>query len=208
MTKLYNAASAGSYEPLTDDEKEKMSDKEIEKWEQKIKDPLLKNDTTLSGVMTAMQSAMSSAVEINGKKYSFSSFGIHTLGYLNAADNEQNAYHIDGDEDDTNTSGNTDKLMAAINNDPDSVMTFMQQISNNLYKAIGDKMSSTSLSSAFTIYNDKQMSTEYSDYTKLIKEWETKISDKEEYYYKKFSAMESSLAKLNSTQSSLSSYFS
>lgn len=30
MTKLYNAASAGSYEPLTDDEKEKMSDKEIE----------------------------------------------------------------------------------------------------------------------------------------------------------------------------------
>ena len=208
MTKLYNAASAGSYEPLTDDEKEKMSDKEIEKWEQKIKDSLLKNDTTLSGVMTAMQSAMSSAVEINGKKYSFSSFGIHTLGYLNAADNEQNAYHIDGDEDDTNTSGNTDKLMAAINNDPDSVMTFMQQISNNLYKAIGDKMSSTSLSSAFTIYNDKQMSTEYSDYTKLIKEWETKISDKEEYYYKKFSAMESSLAKLNSTQSSLSSYFS
>ena len=185
MTKLYNAASAGSYEPLTDDEKEKMSDKEIEKWEQKIKDSLLKNDTTLSGVMTAMQSAMSSAVEINGKKYSFSSFGIHTLGYLNAADNEQNAYHIDGDEDDTNTSGNTDKLMAAINNDPDNVMTFMQQISNNLYKAIGDKMSSTSLSSAFTIYNDKQMSTEYSNYTKLIKEWETKISDKEDYYYKK-----------------------
>lgn len=42
MTKLYNAASAGSYEPLTDDEKEKMSDKEIEKWEQKIKDSLLK----------------------------------------------------------------------------------------------------------------------------------------------------------------------
>ena len=98
--------------------------------------------------------------------------------------------------------------MAAINNDPDSVMTFMQQISNNLYKAIGDKMSSTTLSSAFTIYNDKQMSTEYSDYTKLIKEWETKISDKEEYYYNKFSTMESSLAKLNSTQSSLSSYFS
>lgn len=74
--------------------------------------------------------------------------------------------------------------MAAINNDPDNVMTFMQQISNNLYKAIGDKMSSTSLSSAFTIYNDKQMSTEYSNYTKLIKEWETKISDKEDYYYK------------------------
>lgn len=208
MTKLYNASSSKGYEPLTDDEKDSMSDKEIEKWETKIKDSLLRNDSTLNGVMSAMTSAMSQAVEIDGKKYSLSSFGIHTLGYLNAADNEQNAYHIDGDEDDTNTSGNADKLMTAISEDPDTVMQFMQQVTTNLYNAIGDKMKSTTLSSAFTIYNDKQMATQYTDYTKLIKEWETKISDKEDYYYKKFSSMESALVKLNSTQSSLSGYFS
>lgn len=208
MTKLYNADSSKGYDPLTDDEKDSMSDKEIEKWETKIKDSLLRNDTTLSGVMSAMTTAMSQAVEINGKKYSLSSFGIHTLGYLNAADNEQNAYHIDGDEDDTNTSGNADKLMTAISEDPDTVMQFMQQVTTNLYNAIGDKMKSTTLSSAFTIYNDKQMATQYTDYTKLIKEWETKISNKEDYYYKKFSSMESALTKLNSTQSSLSRYFS
>ena len=208
MTKLYNADSSKGYDPLTDDEKDSMSDKEIEKWETKIKDSLLRNDTTLSGVMSAMTTAMSQAVEINGKKYSLSSFGIHTLGYLNAADNEQNAYHIDGDEDDTNTSGNADKLMTAISEDPDTVMQFMQQVTTNLYNAIGDKMKSTTLSSAFTIYNDKQMATQYTDYTKLIKEWETKISNKEDYYYKKFSSMESALTKLNSTQSSLSGYFS
>ena len=34
-----------------------------------------------------------------------SDFGIKTLGYYNAPKNEQNAFHIDGDEDDTNTSG-------------------------------------------------------------------------------------------------------
>lgn len=208
MTKLYNADSSKGYDPLTDDEKDSMSDKEIEKWETKIKDSLLRNDTTLSGVMSAMTTAMSQAVEINGKKYSLSSFGIHTLGYLNAAKNEQNAYHIDGDEDDTNTTGNADKLMTAISEDPDTVMQFMQQVTTNLYNAIGDKMKSTTLSSAFTIYNDKQMATQYTDYTKLIKEWETKISDKEDYYYKKFSSMESALTKLNSTQSSLSGYFS
>lgn len=208
MTKLYNASSSKGYEPLTDDEKDAMSDKEIEKWETKIKDSLLRNDTTLSDVMSAMTMAMSQAVEINGKKYSLSSFGIHTLGYLNAAENEQNAYHIDGDEDDTNTSGNADKLMKAISEDPDTIMQFMQNVTTNLYNAIGDKMKSTTLSSAFTIYNDKQMATQYTDYTKLIKEWETKISDKEDYYYKKFSSMESALTKLNSTQSSLSGYFS
>lgn len=208
MTKLYNASSSKGYEPLTDDEKDSMSDKEIEKWETKIKDSLLRNDSTLNGVMSAMTSAMSQAVEIDGKKYSLSSFGIHTLGYLNSADNEQNAYHIDGDEDDTNTSGNADKLMKAISEDPDTIMQFMQKVATNLYTAIGDKMKATSLSSSFTIYNDKQMTTQYSDYTKLIKEWETKISDKEDYYYKKFSSMESALTKLNSTQSSLSGYFS
>lgn len=208
MTKLYNADSSKGYDPLTDDEKDSMSDKEIEKWETKIKDSLLRNDTTLSGVMSAMTTAMSQAVEINGKKYSLSSFGIHKLGYLNAAENEQNAYHIDGDEDDTNTSGNADKLMKAISEDPDTIMQFMQNVTTNLYNAIGDKMKSTTLSSAFTIYNDKQMATQYTDYTKLIKEWETKISDKEDYYYKKFSSMESALTKLNSTQSSLSGYFS
>ena len=189
MTKLYNADSAGSYEPLTDDEKDQMSDKEIEKWETKIKDSLLRRDSTLGSVMTAMQTAMMSSVEIGGKKYSLSSFGISTLGFLNAAENEQNAYHIDGDEDDANTSGKTDKLMAAINDDPDTVMQFMQQLSTNLYSAIGDKMKSTDLSSAFTIYNDKQMKTEYTNYTK-------------------FTQMESAMTKLNSTQSSISSYFS
>lgn len=208
MTKLYNADSAGSYEPLTDDEKDQMSDKEIEKWETKIKDSLLRKDSTLGSVMTAMQTAMMSSVEIGGKKYSLSSFGISTLGFLNAAENEQNAYHIDGDEDDANTSGKTDKLMAAINDDPDTVMQFMQQLSTNLYSAIGDKMKSTDLSSAFTIYNDKQMKTEYTNYTKTIKEWEKKISDREDYYYNKFTQMESAMTKLNSTQSSISSYFS
>lgn len=208
MTKLYNADSAGSYEPLTDDEKDQMSDKEIEKWETKIKDSLLRRDSTLGSVMTAMQTAMMSSVEIGGKKYSLSSFGISTLGFLNVAENEQNAYHIDGDEDDANTSGKTDKLMAAINDDPDTVMQFMQQLSTNLYSAIGDKMKSTDLSSAFTIYNDKQMKTEYTNYTKTIKEWEKKISDREDYYYNKFTQMESAMTKLNSTQSSISSYFS
>lgn len=151
MTKLYNADSAGSYEPLTDDEKDQMSDKEIEKWETKIKDSrFLCRDSTLGSVMTAMQTAMMSSVEIGGKKYSLSSFGISTLGFLNAAENEQNAYHIDGDEDDANTSGKTDKLMAAINDDPDTVMQFMQQL-NPICIATGDKMKSTDLS--FSIYH-------------------------------------------------------
>lgn len=42
MDKAYNADQAKGYEPLTDEEKESMGEKEIEKWEQKIKDSLLR----------------------------------------------------------------------------------------------------------------------------------------------------------------------
>ena len=47
ITSLYNADSAKGYEPLTDDEKDAMSDTEVEKWEQKIKDSLLRRDDNL-----------------------------------------------------------------------------------------------------------------------------------------------------------------
>ena len=205
ITKLYNADSAGSYEPLTDDEKDKMSDTEIEKWETKIKDSLLRRDSSLSSVMNTMMTSMSQPIEINGKSYSLSSFGIQTLGYLNAAKNEQNAYHIDGDEDDENTSGNQDKLMAAITSDPDTVIEFMKQLSTNLYKSIDDQMQSNDLRSRYKIYNDKEMDKQYTNLTKTIKEWESKVSDKEDYYYKQFSNMETALAKLQSQTSSISS---
>lgn len=205
ITKLYNADSAGSYEPLTDDEKDKMSDTEIEKWETKIKDSLLRRDTSLGTIMNSMMTAMSSPITIDGKDYSLSSFGIQTLGYLNAAKNEQNAYHIDGDEDDENTSGNKDKLMDAITKNPDTVIDFMKQLSTNLYKAMDQQMQSSSLRSRYKIYNDKELDKEYSNLTKTIKQWENKVSDKEDYYYKKFSNMETAMSKLQSQTSSLSS---
>ena len=205
LTSLYNADSAKGYEPLTDDEKESMSDKEVEKWETKIKDSILRNDSTVGGVMNAMTTAMMKSYTINGKSYSLSSFGIHTQGYLNAAKNEQYAYHIDGDEDDTITSGNTDKLMDMINNNPEDLEEFMKQLTSGLYSALDSKMKSTTMSSAYTIYNDKQMTREYNNYTTEIKEWETKISDLEDRYYKQFSTMETQLAKMQSTTSSLTS---
>ena len=203
MTSLYNADSAKGYDPLTSEEKDAMSDSEVELWENKIKASLLRRDDTLSSLISSMTTAMTKSVEINGKSYSLSTFGIKTLGYFNAAENEQNAYHIDGDEDDSATSGNTDKLMAAIASDPDSVVEFMQQMSTNLYNAIDAKMKTSSLSSVYTVYNDKEMASEYSDYTDLIKKWEDKLQDQEDYYYKKFSAMETALAKLNSSSSAL-----
>lgn len=203
MNALYNADSAKGYEPLSDEERDAMSESEIEKWETKIKDSLLRRDDTLSSVISAMTTAMSKGYEVNGKTMYLSSYGIKTLGYFIAPENQQNAYHIDGDEDDDSVKGNEDKLMSAITQDPDSVISFFQQLTQGLYNEVGKKMRASTLSSTYTVYNDKEMASEYSDYTDVIKKWEEKLQKQEDYYYQKFSQMETALAKLNSQSSSL-----
>ena len=204
MQSLYNADSAKGYNPLTDDQKEEMSEKEIEKWEDKIKSAILRRDSSLGNLITKMTQAMSRPIQINGRGYALSDFGIQTLGFLNAPKNEQYAYHIYGDEDDSATSSKEDKLMAMINSDPDTVIEYMQSLAANLYDAVGSEMKSTNLRSAYTVYNDKEMANDQKSYEKTIKQWEQKIADMEDRYYKKFSKMESTLAKLQSSTNALS----
>ncbi len=204
MTKLYNADSAKDYEPLTDEEREAMSDEQIEKWETKIKDSLLRRDGTLNSIISGMVNAMATSYEVNGVKVSLSTFGISTLGFLNAAENENYAYHIDGDEDDEVTSGKKDKLMKAIEEDPDQILEFMKKLTSGLYSAVDEKMKSTELSSAYKVYNDKEMDSEAKNIASMIKKWEEKIKDKEDYYFDKFSQMEVALSKLQNSTSSIS----
>ena len=208
MDEAYNASSSKGYEPLTSDEKEALSEDEVKEWEKKIKDSLLRKDATLGSASSSMKNLMAQSFEINGKKYSLASFGIKTQGYFDAADNEKGVYHIDGDKDDDVSSGNDDKLRAAIASDPDAVISFFSQLATSVYNDLSKKMASSSVSSAYTLYNDKQMTKEYTSYTTKISDKEDEITKWEDYYYKKFSSMESALAKLNQTQSSLAGYFS
>lgn len=207
MDSLYNAESSSGYDPLTSDEKSAMSDSEIEEWEKKIKDSLLRRDSTLSSVSGAMKTALLSGVTVNGKQMYLSDFGINTLGYFDAADNERNAYHIDGDQDDAYSSvkQSDDVLKSMIASDPDTVMSFFSSLSKQLYESLTDQMSATTLSSAFTVYNDKQMASEYEDYTDKIEAQEEKLNNLIDKWYNKFSTMETALAKLESQSSSLSS---
>lgn len=207
MDALYNAESAKDYEPLLSEEKEALTDTEIEEWEKKIKDSLLRRDSTLSNVGSAMKMSMMQGININGTNFYLSDFGINTLGYFGAPDNEKNAYHIDGDADDPKTKNNEDKLREAITKNPDAVMDFFVGLTNNLHDTLAEKMSATKMSSALTVYNDKKMKEDYDDYTDKIKKQEEKLNAYIDKWYAKFSAMETALSKLESKNSSLSSLF-
>lgn len=229
IDKLYNADSARDYDVLSDEEKESMTDSEIEKWEEKIKGSLLRKDTSLYTIMNGMTSSMMDGYYLNnlsdsekkkmtsaeitawykengGKKYYLSDFGIGTLSYFEAEDNEHHAYHIDGDSDDEFTSDNDDKLKAAIANDPEGTAKFFAALCKGVYSKLDGIMSeSNDYSSMYKVYNDKQLKTDYDNYTTKIKEAEEKLSDYEDKWYDKFSAMEVALSKLQSQSSSISS---
>lgn len=206
MDKLYNADSAKGYEPLTSDEKDSMSETEIKEWETKIKDSLLRRDSNLSSISSALREVMSAGAEVNGKQMYLFDFGIDTLGYFLSSDNEKNAYHIDGDPDDSDTSGNADKLKSMISSDPDTVISFFMQLSRNLYDKMSDLSAGVQDYRSFgNFYDDKKMKSDYDSYTTKIAELEEKLNAYEDKWYKKFSAMETALAKMQSNVSAVTS---
>ncbi len=208
MDALYNADSSKGYEPLLSEEKQGLADSEIEEWEKKIKDSLLRRDSTLRDVSDAMKTVLMQGATVNGKKMYLSDFGINTLGYFNAADNEKGAYHINGDKDDPAVANKDDELRAMIASDPATVQKFFAGLSKNLYDTLTDKMKSIKdTSSAFTVYNDKTMEKEYKDYKDKIAKEETKLNELIDSWYKKFSAMETAMAKLQSKNNAVSGMF-
>lgn len=204
MNTYYDAASASSYEVLTDDQKKAMSDDEVDKWNTKIKDSLLRRDSTLNSLISTLKTDMMGTVTAsNGKTYSLANLGITTSSKNY---NEGGLLHIKGDEDDDEFADSTNTLMQMLEEDPDTVKEVLSGLAKNLYDGLNKKMRTSTLSSALTFYNDKEMASQLSDYKKEISDWESKLSDMEERYYSQFSAMETALAKLQSQQNSLANY--
>ncbi|MBP3199838.1 MAG: flagellar filament capping protein FliD, partial [Butyrivibrio sp.] len=208
---LYNADPARKYKMLTDEQKEEMSDKEVEEWEEKIKTGLLSKDETISKLKSSMASVMQSTFDIKAKDgttktLSLASFGIATGSYFSVGENERDVLHIDGDSDDSMTSGNTDLLKEAISRDPEMVESFFTNLSKGLYSKLYDLMKGTEYSSAYTIYEDKLMASQYSSYNTKISDAQKALESAQDKYYKQFSRMETALSKINSSSGSLSSF--
>ena len=205
MTKLYSADSARKYTMLSDEEKEAMTDDEVEKWESTIKDSLLRRDKDLNAVMECMRGAINKGYDIGGQTLFLVNFGVGTGSYFDTEKGERNALHIFGDSDDDKYSDKDNDLKAAIAKDPDQVIELFAAMSKDMYNSLQKTMASTDYRSIYKVYDDKRMKTEYDNYTKKIKEEEKKLNAYEDKWYKKFSAMEVALSKLQSNQNSLTS---
>lgn len=205
MTKLYGANSSRKYTMLSDEEKEAMTEDEVEKWEGTIKDSLLRRDKDLNAVIECMRGAVNKGYDIGGQTLFLVNFGVGTGSYFETEKGERNALHIFGDSDDDKYSDKENALKAEIAKNPDQVIELFAAVSKDMYNSLQKTMASTDYRSIYKVYDDKRMKIDYDNYTKKIKEEEKKLNAYEDKWYKKFSAMEVALSKLQSSQNSLAS---
>lgn len=108
--KTLNEAVYSDYSPLTDAQKEAMTEKQIELWEEKAKSGLLRNDSLINMIQQNIKSALLQDVVLSdGSTINLHSIGIQTKGYSSAATSGE----LQIDED---------KLRAAITNNPNGVL--------------------------------------------------------------------------------------
>lgn len=108
-----SAKRYSDYKPLTDEQREEMSEKQIEMWEEKAKSGLLKDDMLLEKMLRSMREGLYEAVAgVTGKYNHLTNIGISTEGY--ASGSRGGKLVID-----------SVKLTQAIEKDADSVMELL-----------------------------------------------------------------------------------
>lgn len=195
------------YLPLTDAEREELSDKQQEKWEEMAKGGLLRRDSTLSSLLNKMRSDFYSPVSsatIDSNYSQLSSIGITTTpNYL-----EGGKLVI-----------NEDELRKAIEEDPKSVeQLFTSNGSTNGEKGILNRLYDSLTSTMDTIKTKAGNSNSTNDNFTLgknlnrledqIDRFEDRLAKVESRYWAQFTAMEQAIQKSNSQMSYLMQQFS
>ena len=196
LSKSYNT-SRDKYEPLTDDEKDSMSESQVSKWEEKLKNSALYKDGSLKSIMNSLNNSFADSIYIDGTKRNYIEFGLSRNNYLSSSVEDRYSFKID-----------EDKLLKALQEDEEGTLEYFSKLSERMYNNLGKQMSkSPTLSSAYKVYNDKAMSKKISSYDQAIAKWQDKLGKAEDKYYKQFAKMEKALANLNSQTNYFNSFF-
>lgn len=201
------------YEPLTDEEKEDMSEKEIEKWEEAAKKGLLYHDTTITSVMSKIRTAMYSAVELeDGSKFGLYNMGIKVMSFLDAGDTEGaklGKLKIDEDALDKAFEEHADDIvklftdaengvMAKVNNAIDSAVKDTGKVKGTLIRKAG--LATGTSNKDNTIYKEMER------INKRIEQLQKRYDKKEEYWWKVFTNLEKMQAQFNEQQNYIAQF--
>lgn len=205
------------FKPLTDDEREALSDKEIEDWEAKAKSGVLRGATELSDMLTRMRNALIEPVQ--GAGISLAEIGIKSESYLSrgklAIDETVLSQKLDTNYDDivklftSESEVKYDSGNSSTRYKENGLGRRMEDIlkdyvrttrGSNDQKGILLVKAGIENDTSFTL-ND--ISKRIDGYDKRITALLNTLANRESYYYTMFSNMESALVKMQSQSSSL-----
>jgi flagellar hook-associated protein 2 len=201
--KLYGLEnnSKEKFLPLTDEQREKMSDKEIEKWEEKAQIGLLRNDSTLNSILSSMRGAMSAGTDEGDYLFQI---GITTGEW------KQGGKLVIDEE----------KLRKAVSEDPQKINRLFTSDSGvatklqNVFKdaVVGSEKgvgSLVSLAGKGTVdgQGSSMISKRISEIDKAVTNLKDRLKSEEARWFNKFSALETLLARMNSQSEYLASLY-
>ncbi|MEN1760748.1 flagellar filament capping protein FliD [Anoxynatronum sibiricum] len=207
-----------SYAPLTDEQKLSMTEKDIEKWEEKSKSGLLRNDETLTRMVQNMRSLLYEKVEnTTGTFNQITQIGITTGNFRDGgrlvidedklreaiaadADGVMNLIFKTSDATDSKERSQNSGLYQRIN---DEVVIGMKDLvrrggtgeNASLYRSVqGNMLIDFVTKNSSRSLIDRELSTLN---TRIARE-EQVLFRKEEAYWKRFTAMEKAMSEMNS----------
>ncbi len=206
LNTYYTEETYSKYDPLTEEQRDDLTEKEAEKWDEKAKSGILRNDSTIGDLLSDLRKSLSVKTKSTG--LSVMDLGISTTSWDSGSwKTEQGKLTLD-----------EDKLTQMLKENPSAVQdTFTavaqtKETTGSGYSTVSNegfftRMSSSLSSFSATMRNDKISGTTTAvynyevDYTDMLE----KYYDKQEALYQKYAAMETALSKLQSQSNELSS---
>jgi flagellar hook-associated protein 2 len=191
------------YKPLSTEEKESLSEKQIEQWEEKARSGLLRNDSILSSGLSRMRMNFYEPINVTGAYNQLSTIGISTgSNYM-----DKGKLIIDDE-----------KLRAAIEKDPTSVMELFtangaDSSSKGLARKLRESVTSTIQGIEARAGNQARTAQQFTIGRELlnvdqrISAFERRMQTVEDRYWRQFTAMEKAIGQANNQSMQLMSQF-
>lgn len=197
------------YMPLTEEQKKEMSESEIESWEKKASTGLLRNDSDLRRIQSAMKSTMSSMMSSTG--LTLESIGIEPVDNYTT---KNGTFKIDEDKLSKALQNNAEEVKDLFTRsvtkdengnviDKGGVLTQLQSVLNSEFKSSSSSLSKRIGFDGTSTASSNTLSKNITKQKKLIEQLQEKYTTKETALYKKYSNLEVMLEKLNAQTNSL-----
>ncbi|MDD3921390.1 MAG: flagellar filament capping protein FliD, partial [Eubacteriales bacterium] len=208
VTKLntyYTEELDNDYDPLTEEEEDAVTEKQAEELTAKAKSGILRNDATISALLTGIRSAIT--VKVGDTGMSLQDIGITTVAWDSSKwKTEQGTLQLD-----------ETKLRDALESNPNAVQNVLAATGSTTITGTGADATSEAgfltrvngfmqqFNTTMRTSNIMDTAQEVSDTAEKTDDLKQKLLIQEEKYWQKFSALETMMSQLTSQQDYLSS---